>query len=94
MLRYTLLRLIIFFGCLALLWLLGLRKEDQMLTLVALAALLSMAISYFALKPMRQQYSAQIAEKLGARHERKHGHSDGIDEAAEDAEIGSEGDYR
>lgn len=86
MVRYTLLRLLIFFGCMALLWLIGLRDKEEALTLVALAALLSMVISYFALKPMRQAYSAEIAEKLEARVERKRVKHGPTDEDAEDAE--------
>lgn len=85
MLRYTLLRTLVFFGCLAAGWLLGLRGQDNLLPLVLVAALGSMVISYFALRPFREDYSAQIADKLEQRAARKrHRH----DEDAEDAEVG------
>ncbi len=86
MLRYTLLRILIFFGVLALLWLLGLRDRDEQLILVVLAALVSMVISYFALRPFREEYSRQIAQRLEARAAAKQQRD--ADEAAEDAEAG------
>jgi hypothetical protein len=86
MLRYTLLRILIFFGVLALLWLLGLRDRDEQLILVVAAALVSMVISYFALRPFREEYSRQIAQRLEARAAAKQQRD--ADEAAEDAEAG------
>ncbi|HPB71478.1 MAG TPA: DUF4229 domain-containing protein [Phycicoccus sp.] len=84
MLRYTLLRTLVFFGCLMVFWLVGLRGRDNLIPLVLAAALSSMIISFFALRPFRQKYSEEIAEKLQHRAERKqHVHSD---EAVEDAE--------
>ena len=53
MVRYTLLRFLIFFGTLSLLWLLGLRSEAERPWLVIGAATLSMVISTF----IRQQPS-------------------------------------
>lgn len=35
MVRYTLLRTLVFFGCLLILWLAGLRSRDQLFLLVA-----------------------------------------------------------
>jgi hypothetical protein len=89
MLRYTLLRLLVFFGCVALLWLLGLRTEDQLLILVVGAALLSMVISYFALARFRKDYSAQLAERLERRAEARAARPATVsaDDAAEDAEV-------
>lgn len=84
MVRYTLLRTLIFFGVLALLWLVGLRGRDNVLPLVMASALISMLVSYFVLKPFRQDYSREIAEKLEARAAKKQ--SAPSDEAAEDAE--------
>ena len=89
MLRYTLLRTLIFFGCLAVAWLLGLRGRDNLIPLVLVAAIGSMIISFFALRPFRQQYSEQIADKLEARAEAKRGRV-GTDEADEDAEDAGE----
>jgi flagellar biosynthesis/type III secretory pathway M-ring protein FliF/YscJ len=67
MVRYTLLRILVFFGCLALLWLLGLRSSEMRVVLVVAAALLSMAVSYVVLRPFREDYSRQIAERVEAR---------------------------
>lgn len=85
MFRYTLLRTLIFLGCLLLLWLLGLRDQDEMVMLVVGSALISMVISWFGLRRMREEYSAQLAARLERRANRRRGVSD---EAAEDAEIG------
>jgi ABC-type bacteriocin/lantibiotic exporter with double-glycine peptidase domain len=89
-LRYTLLRLLVLFGCLALLWLLGLRDQDELFLLVVGAALLSMAVSYVVLKPFREEYSREIAERLEARAAAKRARSG--DERAEDAETGGADD--
>lgn len=89
MLRYTLLRFLVFFGCLALLWLVGLRDEEDMLLLVAGAALLSAVISYFALRRFREDYSTQLASRLEERSSAKQGRRADrpSDEEAEDAEV-------
>ena len=94
MLRYTLLRLLVFLGCLALLWLVGLRGEQNLLLLVVGAALLSAVISYFALRPFREQYSAQLAERIERRSaaRRAADPSRPSDEDAEDAEVSGEDD--
>ena len=80
MLRYSVLRLLIFFGCLALLWLLGLRDRSEQPWLVVGAALLSMVISAVALRPMRQQYVKDVSARLERRSKRPH-----EDEEVEDA---------
>jgi hypothetical protein len=95
MLRYSLLRLLIFFGVLALLWLLGLRDREEQLILVVAAALLSMVISYFVLRRFREDYSREIAEKLERRAEAKQRkRAAQNDEAAEDAEARGDEEYR
>jgi hypothetical protein len=96
-LRYSLLRLLVFFGCVSLLWLLGLRDRDQLPYLVVGAALLSAVISYFALRRFREEYSAQVAHKLEARAAAKKGAQPArsVDEQDEDAEVsGDEGTFR
>jgi type II secretory pathway component PulM len=85
MVRYTILRLLIFFGALALLWLLGLRDRDEQLILLVVGALLSLVISYFALRPFREQYSRELAERLERRHAAKSRAR--TDEQVEDAEA-------
>ena len=92
MVRYSVLRLLIFFGCLGLLWLLGLRSRDQQLILLMGAALLSLAISYFALRPFREQYSRELVERLERRRAARAAIVD--DAQAEDAEDEGRGEYR
>ena len=96
MLRYTVLRLLVFLGCVAALWLLGLRGEEDLLLLVAGAALLSAVISYFALRRFREDYSAQLAARIDKRTAAKQpqpGRPN--DEDAEDAEVsGDDGSFR
>ncbi len=98
MLRYTLLRFLVFFGCLAVLWLLGLRDEEEMLLLVAGAALLSAVISFFALRRFREDYSAQLATRLQQRSAGKASApaDHPTDEDDEDAETtrGPDGEFR
>ena len=70
MLRYTVLRLLVFLGVLSALWLLGLRGQENMLLLVAGAALLSAVISYFGLRRFREEYSACLFYTSDAADER------------------------
>ncbi|HET6693881.1 MAG TPA: DUF4229 domain-containing protein [Pedococcus sp.] len=91
MVRYTVLRLLIFFGVLAALWLLGLRDRDEQLLLLVLSAVISMAISLVVLKRFRDDYSEQIAERLQRRAEAKQQRARRSDEQAEDAEDADEG---
>ncbi|HET7279245.1 MAG TPA: DUF4229 domain-containing protein [Dermatophilaceae bacterium] len=91
MVRYSILRLLIFFGCLGLLWLLGLRSRDEQLILLLGSALLSLLISYFALRPLREQYSRELAERLERRRAVRAAVND---EQAEDAENEGRADYR
>ena len=86
MLRYSLLRLLIFFGVLCLLWLLGLRDRDQQVPLLVLSALISMVLSYFVLARFREESTQRIAEAVQRRAEVKQGKAGHSDEAAEDAE--------
>ena len=88
-LRYTVLRVLIFFGCVLALWLAGLRDEEQLLLLVVLAALASMAISYVALRRFRQDYSTQLSASIERRAaaRREKGGDRRTDEQAEDEEV-------
>jgi hypothetical protein len=97
MLRYSLLRLLVFLGCVSLLWLVGLRGEENLLLLVVGAALLSAVISYFGLRRFREDYSAQVARKLEERSagKREAAPARSADEIAEDAEVsGDDGTFR
>ena len=93
MLRYTVLRLLVFLGCIALLWLIGLRDRDELLLLVFGAGVLSAVISVFALRRFREDYAAQLQAKVEARRTRRG--PDASDEAAEDAEVSKDdGSFR
>ncbi|KGN33988.1 hypothetical protein N802_08965 [Knoellia sinensis KCTC 19936] len=87
MVRYLILRTLIFVGCLAATWLLGLRDREEQLLAVVIAAVASLIISAIVLKPFRQQASAAIAGRVDERIERKREAAGRSDEAAEDAEI-------
>lgn len=85
MVRYLVLRTLIFTGCLAATWLLGLRDREEQLLAVVIAAIASLVISAFVLKPFRQQASADIASRVDRRAERRR--AEVTDEDAEDAEV-------
>jgi C4-dicarboxylate-specific signal transduction histidine kinase len=88
MARYTVLRLLIFFGLLCALWLLGLRDASQRWWLLGLSALGSMVVSYFVLQGPRAQFSASIERRVDARARRaEQAQLDDTDEIAEDAEA-------
>jgi len=84
--RYSILRLLIFFGVMAALWLLGLRDRDEQILLLVLSALISMAISFVVLKRFRDDYSRQIAERIERRAREKQQRAASSDERAEDSE--------
>jgi mannitol-specific phosphotransferase system IIBC component len=91
-LRYTLYRLLIFFGCLLFFWLVGLRNDQVLLLLVS--AVVSVVLSFFLLRSQREQFSAQIADRMEKRQAAKAQAREAADvvdpdsdEAAEDAEI-------
>jgi hypothetical protein len=89
MARYSVLRLMIFFGLLCALWLLGLRDTGERWWLLGLSAIGSMVVSYFVLKGPREQFSATIAHRVD-EHARRVGHS-AEDEVAEDEAVSDEG---
>jgi type II secretory pathway component PulM len=85
MARYTVLRLMIFFGLLCALWLLGLRERWWLLGVSALG---SMVVSYFVLQGPRAQFSASIAARVGERATRaEQAQAQDTDENVEDAQA-------
>ena len=92
MLRYTLLRALIFFGVMALLYLLGLRDRDQQWMLLVLSALISMVLSYFVLARFREESTQRIAQAVERRTAAKQ--HKGRDESDEDAEDDGRAEYR
>jgi hypothetical protein len=84
MARYSVLRLMIFFGLLCALWLLGMRAW----LLLGASALGSMAVSYFVLRGPRAQFSASIVHHLDDRAQRvEQARPHEIDAHAEDTEA-------
>ena len=66
--RYSLARISVFLLCLLLFWLLGMR--DNPLLLLIVATTVSMFISLFALRGMREQFADQVAHRVEDRTER------------------------
>ena len=83
MVRYTVLRLLIFFGFVFLFWLIGLR--DNPVLLLAASAIASAALSYVLLRGIRDEMTAKLVERHEARLAAKA--QPGGDEADEDAET-------
>ena len=88
MARYSVLRLMIFFGFICALWLLGLRDESQRWWLLGASALGSMVVSFFVLQGPRAEFSAAVARRVDERARRSR--LAGEDEMAEDAEHDGE----
>lgn len=86
-LRFTLLRLMIFFGCLIVYWLIGLRSEAQQPWLLLASAVTSVILSFFLLRRERDRMSEKIAEKVDRRLQARQEGVHGEDEDAEDAEL-------
>lgn len=89
MVRYTLLRLLIFFGFVLLFWVIGLRGESDLsrLLLIASAAVASSAVSYVVLRGMRDEMTGRLVERHEARLRAKSERQTSPDELAEDAEV-------
>lgn len=70
MARYTLLRLLIFFATLMILWLVGLRNW----ALLGVSAIVSAIISLVALQGVREQFASQIEAKVKERQAKADAH--------------------
>lgn len=88
MLKYTLARIALFVLCYGALYLAGMRSQEQQLFAVLIAALASMALSFWLLRGMREQISDRINDRVARRMAERAEHPDrrGADELAEDAE--------
>src|SRR4051812_33820909 len=84
MVRYSLLRILIFFGFLFLFWLIGLRNNPVLL--LGASAIASAAASYILLRGMRDEVTARLVERHQARLEAKQQVDRSSDEYAEDSE--------
>lgn len=87
MVRYSVLRLLLFFGFLLAFYLVGLRA----LWLVLAAALGSMVVSFYLLRGPREEFSRRIAERVDRRAQRiTNAQADASVEDVEAANDGSE----
>ncbi|GAB3759256.1 hypothetical protein GCM10027599_27810 [Yimella radicis] len=82
MARYTVLRLLIFFGVLCALWLAQLRGWQLLL----LSAVVSAIISVFVLAGPREQVAQKLEEKVTERRERTDDHRTAEDEQDEESQ--------
>ena len=82
MARYTVLRLLIFFGVLCALWLAQLRGWQLLL----LSAVVSAIISVFVLAGPREQVAQKLEEKVTERRERTDDHRTAEDEDDEESQ--------
>jgi Protein of unknown function (DUF4229) len=88
MLRYSLLRILLFLGVLSLLWLLGLRDRDEQWMLLVLSALISLVLSYFVLARFREEATQTLASRVERRsRHRQAAREEESDEAAEDGRV-------
>ena len=78
-LRYSLLRLLLLFGCMLVLWLVGVRNPVLLLLATAVS---SIALSYVVLRGPREALARDLADHVDQRLARSNRDAD-----AEDAEI-------
>lgn len=79
-LRYSVLRLLLFFGCLLVLWLVGVRNP---VLLIVLTAVISLGLSYVLLRGPRDAMAQTLADRAARRIGQRQAD---VDAAAEDAE--------
>lgn len=80
MIRYTVLRLLIFVAALLALFLVGFRSW----ALLILSAGISLVVSYFALRGPREQFASQVQRKVEQRQERAEAYRSAEDDDTED----------
>src|SRR6476620_3613427 len=84
MVRYSLLRILIFFGFLFLFWLIGLRNNPVLL--LGASAIASAAASYLLLRGMRDEITAKLVDRHEDQLVAKQQVGQAREELAEDAE--------
>lgn len=82
--RYTVLRLLLFLGCLMVFFLVKDLVDIPTAAVVVLAAVASLALSLVVLKGPREQLAARMAQRIDSRLPARP--AEGSDEAVEDAE--------
>ena len=82
MLRYSLLRIMLLFGCMLVLWLVGVRDPVWLLLATAVS---SVVLSYVVLRGPREELARQLAARVDERTARRRSDAD-----VEDAELDRE----
>ena len=82
MIRYTILRLLIFVVALLVLYAVGLRRWPLLLG----SALVSLIVSFFALRGPREQFAEQVQRKVTERQERAEAYRSAEDDDTDDEE--------
>ena len=89
--RYSLLRIMLLFGCMLVLWLVGawlpaLRNPVWLLIATAIA---SVTLSYFVLRAPREELARQLAQRVEARTARRRSDAD-IEDEELDRQLGED----
>lgn len=80
MIRYSILRLLIFVVALLVLYAVGFRSW----ALLLLSALVSLVVSFFALRQQREQFAEQVQRKVSERQERAAAYRSAEDDDTDD----------
>lgn len=80
MIRYSVLRLLIFVVALLVLYAVGFRSW----ALLILSALVSLVVSFFALRRQREQFASQVQRKVSERQERAEAYRGAEDDDTDD----------
>jgi hypothetical protein len=89
MLRYSLLRIMLLFGCMLVLWLVGVRDPVWLLLGTAVS---SVALSYVVLRGPREELARQLAARVDERTARRRSDAD-IEDAEVDRELERDADH-
>jgi hypothetical protein len=91
MLRYSLLRIMLLFGCMLVLWLVGawLPALREPVWLLIATAVTSVALSYFVLRRPREELARQLAQRVEDRTRRRRTDAD-IEDEELDRQLGED----
>jgi antibiotic biosynthesis monooxygenase (ABM) superfamily enzyme len=89
--RYSLLRIMLLFGCMLVLWLLGawLPALRHPVWLLIATAVTSVTLSYFVLRGPREELARQLAQRVEARTARRRSDAD-IEDEELDRQLGED----
>ena len=89
--RYSLLRIMLLFGCMLVLWLVGawLPALRNPVCLLIATAIASVTLSYFVLRAPREELARQLAQRVEARTARRRSDAD-IEDEELDRQLGED----